>query len=310
MILTICFDPILESRYYVDDLLPRVETYAKKKSYNIGGKGIINGQILNSLNIDVFATGFLGGLKGQYIFNTLKEEDIYNEFVFIKDESKSSIVILQNDQLLTRITSESPRITREEIGSFYQLYGKLVDRFNIVCGLGNLPMGLPDDIYFDLINIANRNHKKFILEAKGKELKYGLRANPFMVKLKKEDLEYLSNLKLDFENEIIKVGYSIIEKGIELVAIDLNEKGSMILTKDKGYRVELDNNNINNLGDDHGYMVAGFAFGLYKNYDLETIMRLGQASRLVYGVEKDKASIDMSDIKRHMSKIEIYQINY
>lgn len=310
MILTICFDPILESRYYVDHLLPRVETYAKKKSYHIGGKGIINGQILNSLNIDVFATGFLGGLKGQYIFNRLKDAEIYNEFVFIKDESKSSVAILQNDALLTRITSESPRITREEIGSFYQLYDKILDRFNILCGLGNLPVGLPEDLYFDLIDTANRNHKKFILEAKGKALKYGLEANPLMVKLQKEDLEYLSNLKLDFENEMIKVGYSIIEQGIELVAIDLDEKGSIILTKDKGYRVELDHSNINDLGEDNGYMVAGFAFGLYKNYDLETIIRLGQASRLVYGLEDDITSIDMSDIKRQMSKIEIYQINY
>lgn len=309
MILTICFDPILENIYHVDQLLPKEESLAKKKIYNISGQGLLTGRILNNLNVDVFVTGFLGGLQGEYIFNSLKDMDIYNDFIPIKDDSKSRIVIMQNDVLLTSLVEESPRITREELGSFYELYPKIIDKFHIMAGQGTLPIGLPNDIYFDLITIANRSKKKFILEGKGPELKYGLEALPFMVKLKREDLEELSNLELEFENEIIKVGYSIIEKGVQLVLIDLDDKGSIVLTKDKGYRVEIDSS-IDKLKEDQGYMVAGFAFGLYKNYDLDTIMRLGQASRIVYSIEDDLDRIDMSDIKRYMSKIDIYQINY
>lgn len=309
MILTICFDPILEKIYYVENLHPKLENFANKKIYNIAGKGIVSGRILNNLNVDIFASGFLGGLQGQYIFSKLKDVEIYNEFVPIKDETRSSVIVIGNDELLTKITEESPRITREEKSSFYDIYEKILDRFDIILGQGNLPTGLSDDIYYDLITMANRNNKKFILEAKEKELKYGLLANPFMVKLKKDDLEYLSNLDLDFESEIIKVGHSIVEQGIELVAIDLDEKGSIILTKDKGYRLEF-NSGIDNIGEDNGYMVAGFAFGLYKKHDLETIMKLGQGARLAYGLEDDIDRIDMSDIKRYMSKIEIRTINY
>lgn len=309
MILTICFNPILESRYYVDRLIPKSESLANKKTYNITGRGFNTGRILNNLNLDIFATGFLGGLQGEYILNKLNEINIYNEFINIKDESKSNIIIYQDDAFITSISEESPRVTREEVGSFYELYSRIVDRFNIICGLGNLPIGLPDDIYFDLINIANRNNKMFILEAKGEELKYGLEANPFMVKLDIEDLEYLSNLKLNFENEIIKIGYSIIEKGIELVCIDLDEKGSIVLTLDRGYRLDFDSS-IDNLCKDEGYMIAGFTFGLYKKYDIETTMRLGQACRLAYAIGDDLDLIDMSDIKKFMAKIHIYKINY
>lgn len=172
-----------------------------------------------------------------------------------------------------------------------------------------MPIGLPDDIYFDLISAANNKDKIFILEAKGEYLKYGIKANPFMVKLVKEDLEEISNLILDYETEIIKIGHSIVEQGVEVVAIDLAEKGSLILTKDKGYRLEIDNS-IADIGEDKGYMIAGFAFGIYKNYDVETILRLAQASRLVYAIEDDMDRIDMSDIKSFMSKIDIYPINY
>ena len=75
MILTICFDPVLEKSYYVDNLFPGKESIASKKIYDIRGKGIINGLILRHLNVDVFTTGFVGGLQGQYISNILKEKE-------------------------------------------------------------------------------------------------------------------------------------------------------------------------------------------------------------------------------------------
>lgn len=309
MILSISFNPVVESKYYVEDLYPRVENMARKKIQNISGKGLLGARILNNLNIDIFTTGFLGGLQGQYIFNRLKDEDIYNEFIAIKDDSKSVIVIIKKDELLTRINEEGPRITREELGAFYELYIKLIDRFDIIISQDSLPIGLPEDIYIDLINIANKSNKKFILEASERELKYGLEASPFMVKLRKDDLEYLTSLQLDFENEIIKLGNSIVEQGVQLLVIDLDHKGSIVLTQDRGYRLELDKT-ITKIGEDNGYMVAGFAFGLYKNYDLETIMKLGQATRLVYSMEDDLDRIDMSDIKKYMAKIHISKINY
>ena len=309
MILSICFDPILESKYYVDKLLLRQESLVNKKVYNLGGNGLTTARILNNLNVDLFASGFLGGPEGDYIFTRLKDMDIYNDFIPIKDNTRSKLVIMQEDDLLTSITEESPRITRDELGSFYELYAKILDRFSIISSQGNMPIGLPDDIYFDLISAANNKDKIFILEAKGEYLKYGIKANPFMVKLVKEDLEEISNLILDYETEIIKIGHSIVEQGVEVVAIDLAEKGSLILTKDKGYRLEIDNS-IADIGEDKGYMIAGFAFGIYKNYDVETILRLAQASRLVYAIEDDMDRIDMSDIKSFMSKIDIYPINY
>src|SRR5699024_6579217 len=113
-------------------------------------------------------------------------------------------------------------------------------------------IGLPQETYFDLVQMANRKGKRVILDVRDRELVYGIEGRPFMVKLNKEDLENISKLKLNFENEIIKVGHSIIENGIKIVAIDLNEKGTIVLTKDRGYRLELSNRDIGPLNEDKG----------------------------------------------------------
>lgn len=310
MILTLCLDPILEKEYYMDRLLPRVETQAEKAFYKSSGEGINSSLILNNLNLDVFVTGFLGGLSGQYIFNELKHRGIFNDFIQTKDETKSSISLFESNSFLSRIKEQGPRVTREEIGSFYELYQNIISKYNIVCGLGSLPIGVPKEIYFDLITLANRLGKKFILDGKGQELFYGIEGKPFMVKTDIEGLETLTKLKLDFENEIIKAGYYLIDKGIELVVIDLDNRGSIVLNKERGYRLYADNLDLEDLKKDRGYTVAGFAMGIDKAYDLEVVIRLGQAFRIAYGLADHVDNVDMSDIKKIMGEITISPINY
>jgi len=310
MILTIDLNPVLEKTYYMEKLLPKVETEAEKAIYKSGGPGINCAQALNKFNLDAYSIGFLGGLSGKYIINNLRDQGINCNFIQIKDETKTSISLVENNMFLSKITEPSPRVTREELGSFYELYKHTISDCYIVCGLGSLPTGTPEEIYFDLITLSNSMNKTFLLEATWPELKYGIEAKPYMVKLNLHELENLTHLKLNFENEIIKAANYILEKGIELVVIDLNEKGSIVLNKDRGYRLELNNLPDKLLNTDSGYMLAGYALGIDKDYDMEVTMKLGQAFRVAYGLAENINDIDMSDIKRIMGNITIMPIYY
>lgn len=310
MILIVELDPILEKIYCVNRLYSNTETIAESVENRLGGDGIISARILNNLNLNVFTMGFLGGLNGQYIFDQLKLYGIYNDFVSIKDESKSSISLFENKRLFSTIIEPGPRITREELVWLYEVYNKVIDNHSIICSMGNIPIGVPDEIYYDLIDLANRRKKKFILDTTGRALTRGIEAIPFMVKVDKHDLENMSRLKLDFETEIIRVGRSVLEKGIEIVVIDLDKDGTIVLTRDRGYRLELPDGDLNDINKDRGYLVSGYAFGIERQYDFETTMRLAQAMRIVYGLEEDVDKIDMGDIKGIMSRIEISSIYY
>lgn len=310
MILTIDLNPVLGKTYYMEKLLPKVETEAEKAIYKSGGPGINCAQALNKFNLDAYSIGFLGGLSGKYIINNLRDQGIKCNFIQIKDETKTSISLVENNMFLSKITEPSPRVTREELGSFYELYKHTISDCYIVCGLGSLPTGTPEEIYFDLITLSNSMNKTFLLEATGPELKYGIEAKPYMVKLNLHELENLTHLKLNFENEIIKAANYILEKGIELVVIDLNEKGSIVLNEDRGYRLELNNLSNKSLNTDSGYMLAGYALGIDKDYDMEVTMKLGQAFRVANGLAENINDIDMSDIKRIMGNITIMPIYY
>ena len=310
MILTINLNPVLEKIYYIDKLLPRIETQAEKTLYKSSGSCINTTQILNNLNLDVLPIGFLGGLNGKFIYNDLSDQGIESEFIEIKDETQCSTNIIENGKFLCKITESKPRVTREELVSLYELYKHNINNYNIICGVALSPIGVPDEIYFDLISLSNSKDKKFLLDTSGINLKYGIDAKPYMVKLKVSDLEDLTNLQLNYENEIIKAANYILGKGIKLVIIDLNEKGSIVLNQERGYRLELNNLDIKSLNIDQGYILAGYAFGMEKDYDLEMTMKLGQAFRIAYGLAENIDDIDMSDIKKIMGNITIMPIFY
>lgn len=310
MILTINLNPVLEKKYYMDKLFPRVETEVEEAFYKSGGWGINISQILNNLNSDVLPIGFLGGLNGKYIANDLSEQGINSDFIIVKDETQASILLFENNDFLSKITETKPRITREEIGNFYELYKDSVSKCNIICGAGSIPIGVPDEIYFDMIKLANNQNKKFLLDAGNLEFKYGIEAEPFMVKTNVKDLENLTRLELNFENEIIKAANYILEKDIDLVVIDLDAKGSIVLGKERGYRLDINNIELKPENIDEGYMVAGYAFGFDREYDLEMTMKLGQSFRIAYSIAQGINDIDMSDIKKIMSNITIMPIYY
>ena len=310
MILTIDLNPAIEKNYIVDNLSMGNNIKANSFTYNLWGKGVNVAKLLNVFNENSFITGFLGGINGEYFHTKLRDVGIPHEFVGIKEEIRTIIKLRDISGNYINIMEEDPRITREELVKFYNLYSRLIENMDIICGLGSaLPLGVPKDIYFDLITLANKKRKKIILDGTGDKFKYGIDASPYMVIVNKGELEGLMNMTLDFENEIIKAGQYILDRGVGFVIIDLQDKGSIVLGQEKGYRVEIPNYDCD-LGKDHSGMMAGFALGINRNYDLDMTMKLGQAFSIVSNMDSNLETTEISDVKRIMGQVEIYSINY
>lgn len=309
MILTIDLNPIMDRLFLVDELYNNKLNVAKSSTYGPGGQGIMATSLLHAFNEDVFMTGLLGGLNGEYFHKSLLELSLPHEFLPIREETRSRIKLIDKQGNRTIILDESPRVAREEIGKFYGLYKKLMERSNIICCMGGEFSDLPDDIYFNLVELAREKRKKIILDIKGQGLNLAIEALPYMVILTQNQLENIMGLNLNFENEIVKAGRFILDKGIKYVTIDLQSRGSIVLGPDKGFILDISNYSEEIETIENTSMAAGFAMGFNRNYDMDMILRLGQAFGIASSKE-DINKIELSDIKRIMGQIEVYPINY
>lgn len=310
MILTMDLNPSTDRRYFVEKIDLNNEIKAKSSTYNPGGNGVTIARLLGIFNESTLITGFLGGTGGEFYHRRLVEAGIIHRVISIKDETRTRVEILDEEKNITTISDNGPRITREEIVEFYELYSRLIDESKIIIGSGTLPQGISKDIFFDLITMCNRKEKIFILDVAGEELLEAIDASPHIVVISKKDLENLVNLELNFENEIIRAGRYILDKGVKILVINLQEKGIIVLEDSTGYRLELEDVDLNIDRVDNSGIVSGLALAIRRSYDYEMTFKLAQAFSLAYSMEEDINRIEMSDIKKIMGEIEIYPINH
>ena len=84
-----------------------------------GGKGVNIARTLKALGLPVIATGFAGGATGTQIVEQLTEESILNDFVRIREESRTNTCVIDpttGEQ--TEINERGPRVTPQEIELF------------------------------------------------------------------------------------------------------------------------------------------------------------------------------------------------
>lgn len=313
MLLTIDLNPYIEKRYKVDSININKEIRVNDSTYFVGSKSVVSSVILNLFNEKSFLTGLLGGLNGRYYHEKLLKLKIPHDFIPIKEETRGKIVI-EDGKNHINIYEENPRITREDILNFFQLYSNLMEKSSIIYGISDiLPPIISDDIYYNLINMAKDKNKKFILNAKSTELKKAIDAAPYMVILDKSQLEDLLNVKLEFQNEVIKGSKYLLDRGVEYVVIDISKEETLVLGQDKGYRLELlEDKDSEFISRENGpYSIpAGFVLGINRKYSMDMTLSLVQAIKTIVDLEKDISKIEMSQIKRLMNEVEIFNINY
>lgn len=303
--LTITFNPSIDRRYNVNDFekgkIFRTDNY----QYTAGGKGLNVAKVIKSFNEDVMVTGFLGGNGGLFISNELKSMDIENKFIEIENETRSCLAIISNNGSQTEILERGPSISENEMLEFYKLYEELLDRVDIVCASGSLPHGLPSDIYKDIINTAKKKGKKFILDTSGQALKLGIEAAPYLIKPNREELEALTGNKITYEEELIQPAKYLLNKGVEVVIVSLGHCGAMAFYNGYAYRVSIPIVEAVNPVGSGDSMIAGFAVALQKDYDFETMLKVGAACGTANAMESETGKVDQEKMNNILKQITI-----
>ena len=308
MLLNINLEPIYRKTYYISGKILNKDNISNETLDDICGNSINLSKILKKFNVDVYNIGFLGGLEGEYIKRQIGEYNIENDYISIIDPSKSMVKIKEKYGESIGVESKSPRISRDEIGNIYKLYDSHLYSSSFICAIDKLSDNLPVEIYRDFIDIAREKGRRFILQANGQYLREAINAQPFLLKVNKNDLEDITNLKIQDESEVIKIGSSLIDRGVRYLIIDLENGESIFLSKDYKYKARFNGRSLRLL-EDEGYMLAGYILGFQKKYNLETIIKIGQGFRIAYGLSEDIDLVDMTDVKEKMLNIKINNIN-
>jgi 1-phosphofructokinase family hexose kinase len=147
-----------------------------------GGKGVNIARTLKALGQPVIATGFAGGATGTHIVEQLTEESILNDFVRIRDESRTNTSVLDpTTGAQTEINERGPSVTPQEVELFRDKLLYLARGAAIVVFAGSLPRGVEPDLYASLIRDLERLDVTTVVDTDGEPLRLAVRAEPDLV---------------------------------------------------------------------------------------------------------------------------------
>jgi 1-phosphofructokinase family hexose kinase len=147
-----------------------------------GGKGVNIARALKALGQPVIATGMAGGATGTRIVEQLTEESILNDFVRIREESRTNTSVLDpTNGEQTEVNERGPAVTEREVELFRDKLLYLARGAAIVVFAGSIPRGVDPDIYATLIRDLQRIGITTVIDADGDPLHQSVRAEPDVV---------------------------------------------------------------------------------------------------------------------------------
>ena len=274
MIYTVTLNPSIDYIIETDKFKIGEVNRANKEELYPGGKGINVSLMLNELQVENTALGFLGGFIGEYIENTLASNGVNTEFIKL-EKGFSRINLKIKNEVETEINGKGPHISEDNLQLLYKKIEKLKDE-DILVLCGSIPKSLSNTLYQDIISMVAKKNVKVIVDATSNLLLNTLKYNPFLIKPNIHELEEIFDTKIDCIDNTIFYATKLKDMGAENVLISMGKDGALLIdSKGKIYLSNTPYGDVINTVGSGDSMVAGFISGYLKTKDYKEALKLG-----------------------------------
>jgi 1-phosphofructokinase family hexose kinase len=202
MIITVTLNAAIDKSLAVPNFRPGRRHRTVEQRTAAGGKGVNIARTLKALGQPVIATGFAGGATGTHIVEQLTEDAILNDFVRIREDSRTNTSVLDpTSGEQTEINERGPSVSDSEVELFADKLLYLARGAAIVVFAGSLPPGVDTDIYATLIRDLARMEITTVVDADGEPLRQAVRAEPDVVSPNAREAEELIGHEFAGEDE-------------------------------------------------------------------------------------------------------------
>jgi 1-phosphofructokinase/tagatose 6-phosphate kinase len=260
----------------------------------------------------VIATGVAGGPTGTRIIQQLTDEAILNDFVRIREESRTSTAVIDDTTgEQTEINERGPAVSEAEIELFRDKLLYLAKGAAVCVFAGSLPGGVADSFYAEMIVELNQMGVTTVLDAEGEPLRLATRAEPTMVSPNELEAEELVGHEFSDDEDRLRGLHEMVELGAQEVAMTL-PSGCVGLVGDDGdrslYRVTLEARETRSTVGSGDAFLAGYVAARYTGRPPEDCLRFGVACGAESTQHFGAGVIDPREVERLMPEVQVEQL--
>jgi 1-phosphofructokinase family hexose kinase len=281
MIITVTLNAAIDKTLAVPNFRLGRRHRAVEQTAMAGGKGVNVARALRALGQPVIATGIAGGPTGTRIVEHLTEEGILNDFVRIREESRTSTAVVDpTSGEQTEINEYGPQVSEQELELFVDKVLYLAKGAEVCVFAGSLPRGVDPGLYGRLIEDLKRLDVMTVLDSEGEPLRIATRKGPSVVSPNELEAEGLVGHEFsDEEDRRYAVG-EMIELGA-MESIMTMPAGCLAMlgegSERRLYRATLDQlEAVSAIGSGDAFL-AGFVAARSSDRDVDACLRFAVA---------------------------------
>jgi 1-phosphofructokinase/tagatose 6-phosphate kinase len=312
MIITVTLNAAIDKTLAVPNFRLGRRHRAVEQAAMAGGKGVNVARALRALGQPVIATGVAGGPTGTRIVEHLTEEGILNDFVRIREESRTSIAVVDptsGDQ--TEINEHGPHVTEAELELFVDKLLYLAKGAAVCVISGSLPRGVDAGLYARLIEEMKRLDVLTVLDSEGEPMILGTRKGPDVVSPNELEAEGLVGHEFsDEEDRRVAVG-EITGLGAREAILTLPD-GCLAMVMEGGeralYRATLEPlEPVSSVGSGDAFL-AGFVAARYGERDVEDCLRFAVACGAESTQHFGAGVVEKREVERLVPDVRVEQL--
>ena len=292
MIYTVTLNPSIDYVIKLEHLNTGHVNRVNSENVYPGGKGINVSRILKTLGNDNVATGFVSNFTGDFIKNSLYEQNIKSDFIQLDNGFTRINVKIKSDEE-TEINGQGPHISEEKLNELFNKLDELRED-DILILAGSIPSTLNENLYEVIMDKVKESKAKVVVDATKKLLLNVLKYNPFLIKPNNHELEEIFNVRIHNEEDIITYANKLKDMGAKNVLVSRGKDGALLVTEDnKVYVSNVPKGNVINSVGAGDSMVAGFVCGYLNTNSYEEALKLGAASGSATAFSSDLAKREL-----------------
>ncbi len=281
MIITVTLNAAIDKSLSVPSLRLGRRHRTVDQTTMAGGKGVNIARALKMLGQPVIATGFAGGPTGTRIVEQLTHESILNDFVRIREESRTNMAVYDpTSGETTEVNERGPAVTAAEAELFSDKLLYLARGADIVVFAGSLPRGVDTEVYAVLIRELRKMGVTTVIDSDGEPLRHAARAEPDVISPNVVEAEELVGHEFNDEEDRAIAVREMVGLGPRLAIMTLPD-GCVACVTEKGerrtLRVWIDPREaVAAVGSGDAFL-AGFVASRYGGQPVEECLRFGVA---------------------------------
>jgi len=312
MIVTVTLNAAIDKTLAVPNFRLGRRHRAVEQTAMAGGKGVNVARALKALGQPVIATGVAGGPTGTLITEALTDEGILNDFLRIREESRTSTAVIDpTSGEQTEINEYGPLVSEGELERFVDKLLYLARGATVCVFSGSLPRGVDPGLYGRLIEELKRLGVSTVLDSEGEPLIIGTRKGPGLVSPNELEAEGLVGREFADEEDRLAGIAEMGELGAGEAIMTLPD-GCLAMLADGGerrvYRATLDPlEPVAAVGSGDAFL-AGFVAARYSGSGNEDCLRFAVACGAESTQHFGAGVVDLREVERLRTEVAVEQL--